>query len=115
MGARDLLEWQWNGYGRFHRNRTNVKLHVLTVPIFMAATVLLAVAAVRLSPLLGALALAGLVLPVLVQGKGHAMEERKAIPFTGAGNAVARLFLEQWVTVPRFVLSGGWSRADTGA
>jgi hypothetical protein len=26
-------------------------------------------------------------------------------------NAVARLFLEQWITFPRFLLSGGWSRA----
>jgi hypothetical protein len=32
-------------------------------------------------------------------------------PFTGAGNAVARLLLEQWITFPRFVVSGGWHRA----
>ena len=27
-----------------------------------------------------------------------------------ASNFVGRLFLEQWVTFPRFVLSGGWAR-----
>lgn len=115
MGARDLLERQWSGYGTFHQNRVNLILHVVTVPVFMAATVLLAVAVLRLSPWLAAAALAGLVLPILVQGKGHALEDRKAIPFTGAGNAVARLFLEQWVTFPRFVLSGGWARTYAGS
>jgi hypothetical protein len=27
------------------------------------------------------------------------------------GNAISRIFLEQWVTFPRFVLSGAWMRA----
>ena len=35
----------------------------------------------------------------------------KAPPFTSPANAVARIFCEQWITFPRFVLSGGWYRA----
>jgi hypothetical protein len=31
-------------------------------------------------------------------------------PFDGAGDVVSRLLVEQWVTFPRFVLSGGWGR-----
>jgi len=36
-------------------------------------------------------------------------------PFTGPLNAMSRIFLEQWVTFPRFVLSGGWSHAMRAA
>jgi hypothetical protein len=32
-------------------------------------------------------------------------------PFTGPLNAVARIFLEQWITFPLFVLSGSWWKA----
>ena len=46
-----------------------------------------------------------------LQGKGHKLERVPPEPFTGPANAIARLLLEQWVTFPRFVLSGGWRRA----
>ena len=36
-------------------------------------------------------------------------------PFAGPGQALARLFFEQWLTFPRFVLSGGWRRALAAA
>ena len=45
------------------------------------------------------------------QGLGHAREANPAEPFTGPLNAIGRVFLEQWVTFPRYVLSGGWARA----
>jgi hypothetical protein len=39
------------------------------------------------------------------------MEANPAVPFSGPGNALSRIFGEQFVTFPRFVLSGGWARA----
>ena len=49
--------------------------------------------------------------PVALQGRGHRKEPVPPEPFTGLGNALSRIFLEQWITFPRFVLSGGWLRA----
>ncbi|HXJ77148.1 MAG TPA: Mpo1-like protein [Candidatus Methylomirabilis sp.] len=110
MSIPALLKWQWAGYARYHQDRTNLLLHICAVPLFLVGTVLGVVALVALSPVLLAVALAGIVLSVIVQGRGHRLEAVPPEPFTGPANFAGRLFLEQWVTFPRFVLSGGWSR-----
>jgi len=55
---------------------------------------------------------------VASQGRGHAMEAARPVAFRGPADFVARFFVEQWVTFPRFVLSGGfaqaWRRARNG-
>lgn len=63
----------------------------------------------RLVPALVSLVV--MVVSMALQGRGHRIEAVPPEPFTSAGNAVARIFLEQWVTFPRFVVSGGWIRA----
>lgn len=111
MGVAALLAWQWDGYERYHQSRANLLMHIVVVPMFLAANVsLLACLATRLW--WGALAsLVLMVVSIAVQGRGHKIETVPPVPFSSAGNAVARLLLEQWVTFPRFVLSGGWLRA----
>jgi hypothetical protein len=109
MSIAELLRWQWKGYARYHQDRTNLLLHVFAVPLFLLANVLLVVAAVSLSLMLLVAAMAGIVLSLVIQGRGHRLEPIPPEPFTGPANVVGRLFLEQWVTFPRFVLSGGWS------
>ena len=52
-----------------------------------------------------------MALSMALQGRGHQREPVPPVPFSGAGNAIARIFLEQWITFPRFVLTGGWWRA----
>jgi hypothetical protein len=52
-----------------------------------------------------------MALSVALQGRGHRQEPVPPAPFTGPLNAVSRIFLEQWVTFPRFLFSGGWFRA----
>ncbi|WP_434389918.1 terminase [Melittangium boletus] len=105
-----LLPWQWKLYPGNHAERRNLLLHGVTVPVFQVGTVLLVA-----SPLLGlAGALPGLVAmgaAVALQGRGHRMETTPPVPFRGPGDGVARIFVEQWVTFPRFVLSGGFARA----
>jgi hypothetical protein len=44
------------------------------------------------------------------QGRGHRLEPETPTPFGGAADFLSRFFSEQWVTFPRFVLSGGWLR-----
>lgn len=105
-----LLEWQWAQYPVGHQDRKNLALHVATVPLFCAGTL-----AVVAAPVLGvAAAVGGLVAMVAaigLQGRGHKGERTPPVPFRGPGDAVARLFVEQWVTFPRFVLSGRFARA----
>jgi hypothetical protein len=108
MSIGQLLEWQWQGYAKYHQNRTNLLLHIFAVPLFMSATVLMVVAVVKPSLILLTAAIAGVVLSLIIQGQGHKLEPVPPEPFTGAANVIGRLFLEQWVTFPRFVLSGGW-------
>ncbi|XXF79975.1 terminase [Myxococcaceae bacterium GXIMD 01537] len=105
-----LLAWQWHHYPGNHRDRKNLLLHGLTVPLFQLGTVLLATAAFTFAWL----ALPGVVAAVgavALQGKGHRRERVAPIPFQGPLDGVARLFVEQWVTFPRFVLSGAFARA----
>src|SRR5262245_50048919 len=108
MGVRELLVWQWRGYPAYHRHPANLLLHIVAVPLFMVASVLTAVALVTPSLSLVVAGIVGLVLSVAIQGRGHRLESVPPEPFSGAANFAARLFVEQWVTFPRFVLSGGW-------
>jgi len=110
MTVGQLLTWQWQGYARYHQNTTNLLLHIVAVPLFIVANVLLIVAVVKVALGLLALAVLGIVVSVIVQGRGHKLERVPPEPFTGPANVLGRLFFEQWVTFPRFVLSGGWSR-----
>jgi hypothetical protein len=110
-GVRGLLAWQWQGYARYHQSRSNLLLHIVLVPLFLAGNVALVVGVVRLDwieAVVGAGCMAG---SMVLQGRGHKGEPVPPVPFSGAGNALSRIFLEQWITFPRFVFSGGWWRA----
>jgi len=112
MNIPRLLTRQWHGYAIHHRHRTNLLLHIVAVPLFMAASALIGLAAWR--PSLGLLeaCIAGLVVSVAIQGRGHRLKAPPG-PFAGPADFVGRLLAEQWVTFPRFVLSGGWWRSIT--
>jgi hypothetical protein len=111
MRTSELHRWQWEGYARYHRSRFNLLLHIVAVPVFLAGNVALLVSLVQRWWLLEIGAVVAVVLSVALQGRGHRREPMPAEPFTSAANAVSRIFLEQWVTFPRFVFSGGWCRA----
>lgn len=111
MGAGELLKWQWDGYPRYHHSRANLLIHIVVVPLFLLGNIGLVVALLRGSLMHAALSLAAMTVSVVLQGRGHGMERVPPEPFTSPANAVGRIFLEQWVTFPRFVLSGGWWRA----
>ena len=113
-GPSGLRRWQWEGYPKYHRQRTNLVLHVLTAPFFWAGTLLLLAGLATLNwiPLAGGATC--IVMTLVVQGWGHKLEPTPAVPFTGPWNFMARLFLEQWINFPRYVLTGGWWRAWRG-
>ena len=105
-----LLEWQWSDYSAKHQDRTNLRLHIFAVPLFEIAVITLIVGLATGSGLTVGLALIGMVLAVVIQGRGHRREREAPTPFAGPIDFVSRFFVEQWITFPRFVLSGGWSR-----
>ena len=111
MTISELLEWQWQGYSRYHQSRTNLLLHIVVVPLFLFGNIGFVVALLQSSWSQSLLALGAIVVSVVAQGRGHAVESVPSVPFTSKLNAVQRIFLEQWVTFPRFVISGGWVRA----
>lgn len=100
-----------SAYARYHQSRPNLLLHIVLVPAFLAGNVTLLIALCGRHWLLAIGAVAVTALSVALQGRAHRGEPVPPEPFTSAANAVVRIFREQWVTFPRFVLSGGWSRA----
>lgn len=111
MSIRDLLQWQWSGYAKYHTSRVNLLIHIIAVPLFLVGNVGLVVTLLRRSWFLAAACLVATVVSLAMQGRGHRTEGVPPERFTGAGNAVARILLEQWITFPRYVASGGWLRA----
>jgi len=106
----NLLRWQWDLYREGHTRRTTLVTHILTAPLFVSGTLMLAAA-----PLLGLyLAVAGpafMVATLLAQGWAHKQEVARPVPFDGPMDFVSRFFVEQWVTFPRFVFSGRLAEA----
>ena len=111
MSALDLLRWQWSGYQRYHQSRVNLLIHIVVVPLFLVGNVILVASFVERSLVMAFTSLGVMVVSVALQGRGHRQEEVPPEPFTSPVNAVSRILLEQWVTFPRFVVSGGWRRA----
>lgn len=106
----NLLAWQWSSYPDFHGDRRNLALHAASNPFFLLGT--LSVLTVPLTSwhcAVGGLALWGAAMAV--QGRGHKLEKNAPIPFAGLPDVLGRIFLEQHVNFPRFVLSGGFARA----
>jgi hypothetical protein len=98
-------------YPRFHQNRTNLLLHILMVPLFVAGVLFALWSAVRGAWLVGLLALTAPIISIAVQGAGHKQEPNPPLPFDGFGDFVVRIFSEQFYKFPKFVLSGEWLRA----
>ncbi len=111
MGISELLRWQWDGYPTYHQSRANLLLHIVVVPLFWVGNIGLVVALFSLSWLLALVSIAAMVVSVALQGRGHAQEEVPPVPFSSPANAVSRILLEQWISFPRYLLSGGWLRA----
>jgi uncharacterized membrane protein YGL010W len=110
-----LLSWQWEGYPRFHRDRTNLAIHIVAVPSLIASAIVLAASVATMRWIVAAGSLFILVVAFLVQGMGHGREATPAIAFTGLTDAVSRILAEQFITFPRFVITGAWSAAFRNA
>lgn len=107
---KDLLQWQWSLYPDNHRARSTLLVHLFAVPLFMWGTLAVVTAFWTSAWMLGVglFAMAG---AMALQGRTHKRESVAPVPFASKGDALSRIFVEQWITFPRFVLSGEWLRA----
>lgn len=110
----NLLARQWRGYPGTHRSRANLFLHLVAVPVFLVANVALAVGLARGDWRTAVAAVAAMAVSLATQGRGHRCEATPPERFAGPAEAVLRILAEQWVTFPRFVLTGRWRRAVCG-
>ena len=106
---KNLLSWQFQLYAGNHTRRRTLVIHACTAPLFVWGCLTLACAALR--PLFAIFGLAAMFLALVFQGSAHKKEPAAPVPFLGPGDFVSRFFVEQWVTFPRFILSGGFARA----
>ena len=107
----DLPSHQWGIYAPGHQVRANLLVHIVAVPVFLLASIALVFALVFGAWWIAGAALAALGASLAAQGRSHRLEPIAPEPFNGMANAITRLLVEQWITFPRFVLSGSWWRA----
>ena len=115
MNLADLIEKQWSGYSERHRNKTNLLIHIATVPLVWIAGIQLFGSLLLLVSGLGAfkfIVWAAILIGVALfaQSHGNAMEAVKPAPFTNWKDFAINAAVEQFVTFPRFVLTGQWLR-----
>src|SRR2546425_13171110 len=96
-----LLEWQWSDYSAKHRDRINLLLHIVAVPLFQNAPIVLVVAVVTGSRYAAGLGCLGIGGAVGVQGRGHRRERERAAPLSRAARFVRRFVAEQWGPLSR--------------
>jgi hypothetical protein len=109
-----LVRWQWRGYAANHRDRVNLVLHFFAVPGFIASTLVVLTGVVNVQWRAIAVGAVGMVVSFGLQGIGHKRETEPPVPFASPFEFVARIFIEQFITFPRFVLTGGWLRQLQG-
>jgi hypothetical protein len=110
MTLRETIRWQWREYGKFHPHRGNLVLHIIAVSLFWAGTICLFLGIVMLSLVMTVASAIALLLALTLQSIGHKQESNPPVPFAGKADFFKRFLAEQFVTFPRFVLNGGWSR-----
>lgn len=95
-------------YRRVHSTKSNLLIHLVTVPLFVMSAVLWVLAL-----LVGAIPAVMVwtvtaIIAVMLQRHGHRREPESQPEVTGALAIAGQWFAEQFVIFPWFVVSGGW-------
>lgn len=116
MTFAELIEAQWSDYADRHRNRTNLLIHIVAVPVFWLGALQALGGALLL--LLGVPGAFGMLFWAVVfmggalfaQAHGNSMEGRPPPRMGDSKEYVRRVVAEQFINFPRFVVSGSWYR-----
>jgi hypothetical protein len=98
----------WPDYFRVHVDRGNLLVHLLAVPLFISAFILIPVYLIRGAFGTATIAAVLVVIAFALQGIGHGREAHAPRPFSSPLNFVVRVLREQFYIFPLFVLSGRW-------
>jgi hypothetical protein len=107
MSFPQLLSWAWQETPSVHRNRANLLIHIVAVPLFVLGHVLL-VAGILMKPWLLVGGIASIAVSLATQKFGHSLERTQVHPFTGASDFLRRIYAEQFCNFWRFFFSGRW-------
>lgn len=107
----NLHAWQWRGYHNNHQHPANLVLHLIAVPLFILGALLVLSGLFGLDLVQLAVGVIALIAGLGLQRQGHRLEAEQPEPFANRQDAVQRLLTEQFITFPRFVLSGAWWKA----
>ena len=110
MSFAELLSWAWTETPPVHRNRTNLLLHVVAVPMFVLAHILM-LAAIFITWWLAVAGVALVAVSLWLQKIGHSLEHKPVIPFESPVDFVRRLYAEQFFNFWRFLFTGKWRSA----
>ena len=111
MNLKELIAWQWKDYHQFHQSKVNLIIHIITMPIFALATLATVFFAIQLNWLAALGSIFAVIVAFGLQGIGHAQEKNPSIPFASPAQAIKRILLEQFVSFPKYLLTGGFSKA----
>jgi 2-hydroxy-palmitic acid dioxygenase Mpo1-like protein len=115
MTFADRLNQQWSGYADRHRNKVNLLIHIVTVPLVWIAGIQVVGSLLLMLSGLGAFkilvwAVILIAIALFAQSHGNSMEATKPAPITDWKEFALNAAAEQFVTFPRFVLTGTWLR-----
>lgn len=115
MNFAEILNQQWSDYAERHRNKLNLLIHIGTVPLVWIAglqvvggLILMLIGVGGFSTLLTAAFLVAVAL--FAQAYGNSLEAVKPRTHADAKAFALNAVAEQFVTFPRFVLTGHWLR-----
>ena len=115
MNFAEIINQQWTDYSERHQNKVNLLIHIVTVPLVWFAAVqvlggllLMLIGVGGLKMWIYAAILIGLAL--FAQRFGNDMETIKPKPAGSPKDFAINAVVEQFVTFPRFVLTGQWLR-----
>lgn len=111
MNLSELLRWQWSTYPAAHTHRVNLLVHVVTWPFFVTGSLLIVAGIILLQPALTLLGLLGASGAAMAQLQSHRFEPQVPARFSNPWDLIRRFLAEQFVTFPRFLLSGGFAAA----
>ncbi len=105
-----LLAWQWNLYPDNHADRRNLLIHIFANPMFLFGN-LLVISAPFTHWTSAVSGLVSTAVAMILQGRGHRLEKVEPKPFHGPLDVLKRIVVEQWITFPRYVISGKFAAA----
>ena len=93
-------------YAVYHRNRFDLAIHPIGVPMFVFGTVGALLAAINGARAVVAAGLLAAAVGLGIRGTGHRREPTPPEHFWGPGDGIGRIFSEQFYKFPKFLITG---------